>query len=84
MCGIVGAYSFNNNNFKITKPYITALSIAGAATKSIQSKTMDKGQKQELEMFAKAIKQGEEWAIPLWQQVQAMEIAFEVEEQFMI
>jgi hypothetical protein len=22
MCGIVGAYSFNNNNFKITKPYI--------------------------------------------------------------
>jgi hypothetical protein len=38
-----------------------------------------KKQKQELEMFAKAIKQGGEWAIPLWQQVQAMEIAFEVE-----
>jgi predicted dehydrogenase len=56
-----------------------SLNIVGAASKGIQSKTMDKGQKQELEMFAKAIKQGEEWAIPLWQQVQAMEIAFEVQ-----
>jgi len=25
MCGIVGAYSFNNNNFKITEPYITKM-----------------------------------------------------------
>ena len=56
-----------------------SLNIVGAATKGIQSKTMDKGQLQELEQFAKAIKQGGEWAIPLWQQVQAMEIAFEVE-----
>jgi predicted dehydrogenase/threonine dehydrogenase-like Zn-dependent dehydrogenase len=56
-----------------------SLTIIGAATKGIQSKTMDKGQKQELEMFAQAIKQGGEWAIPLWQQVQAMEIAFEVD-----
>ena len=55
-----------------------SLNIVGAATKGIQSKAMDKGQKQELEMFAKAIKQGGDWAIPLWQQVQAMEIAFEV------
>jgi len=56
-----------------------SLNIVGTVTKGIQSKTMDKGQKQELEMFAKAIKQGEEWAIPLWQQVQAMEIAFVVD-----
>jgi predicted dehydrogenase/threonine dehydrogenase-like Zn-dependent dehydrogenase len=56
-----------------------SLNIVGAATKGIQSKTMDKGQKQELEMFAKAIKQGGEWAIPLWQQVRAMEIAFDVQ-----
>jgi len=55
------------------------LEIVGVKAKGIQSKTMDKGQKQELEMFAKAIQQGGEWAIPLWQQVQAMEIAFEVE-----
>ena len=25
MCGIIGAYSFNNNNLKITKPYITKM-----------------------------------------------------------
>jgi predicted dehydrogenase/threonine dehydrogenase-like Zn-dependent dehydrogenase len=56
-----------------------SLNIVGAATKGIQSKTMDKGQKQELEMFAKAIKPGGEWAIPLWQQVRAMEIAFDVQ-----
>jgi hypothetical protein len=46
------------------------LTIIGATTKGIQSKTMDKGQ---------TIKPGGEWAIPLWQQVQAMEIAFDVE-----
>jgi len=41
---------------------------------------MDKGQKQELERFAEAIKQDGEWAIPLlWQQVQAMGIAFDIE-----
>jgi len=55
------------------------LDIVGRKIKGIQSKTVDKGQKQELEKFAKAIKQGGEWVIPLWQQVQAMEIAFEVE-----
>ncbi|KHD05804.2 hypothetical protein PN36_02785 [Candidatus Thiomargarita nelsonii] len=53
--------------------------IVGVKAKGIQSKTMDKGQKQELEMFAQAIKQSGECAIPLWQQVQAMEIAFDVE-----
>jgi len=55
------------------------LDIVGIKAKGLQSKTMDKGQKQELEMFAKVIKQGGEWAIPLWQQVQAMEIAFGVQ-----
>jgi predicted dehydrogenase/threonine dehydrogenase-like Zn-dependent dehydrogenase len=58
-----------------------SLSIVGTDSKGIQSKTMDKGQKQELEMFAQAIQQGGEWAIPLWQQVQAMEIAFDVQQQ---
>jgi len=55
------------------------LQAVGVASKGIQSKTINKGQRQELEMFANAIKQSGEWAIPLWQQVQAMEIAFEVE-----
>jgi predicted dehydrogenase len=55
------------------------LDIVGVKAKGIQSKTMEKGQRQELEMFAQAIKQGGEWPIPLWQQVQTMEIAFEVQ-----
>jgi predicted dehydrogenase len=48
---------------------------------NLSSKTPEKGQKEELEMFAKAIRHGGEWPIPLWQQCQAMEIAFAVEEQ---
>jgi len=40
----------------------------------------DKGQKDELIAFAKAIQEGGPWPIPLWQQAQAMEIAFQVEE----
>jgi len=59
-----------------------SLNIIGTASKGIQSKTMNKGQKPELELFAQAIKQGGEWAIPLWQQVQAMGIAFDVEKSF--
>jgi predicted dehydrogenase len=55
------------------------LDIVGVKAKGIQSKTMEKGQRRELEMFTQAIKQGGEWPISLWQQVQAMEIAFEVQ-----
>ncbi len=40
----------------------------------------EKGQKEELVAFADAIQQGGHWPIPLWQQLQAMEIAFKVEE----
>lgn len=45
----------------------------------IETLLPEKGQKEELIAFAKAIRQGGEWPIPLWQQVQAMEIAFQVE-----
>ena len=55
-----------------------SLNIVGLNAAGIQNKTIDKGQKQELEAFARSIKQGE-WVIPLWQQVQAMEIAFDVD-----
>jgi hypothetical protein len=41
----------------------------------------DKGQKDELRAFGEAIRGGGPWPIPLWQQLQAMEIAFDVEEQ---
>jgi hypothetical protein len=40
----------------------------------------EKGQKEELIAFAKALQDGI-WPIPLWQQAQAMEIAFQVEEK---
>lgn len=46
----------------------------------IETTTPEKGQKEELIAFAKAIKEGGAWPIPLWQQAQAMEIAFQVEE----
>ncbi len=41
------------------------MSIIGIKAKGIQSKTMDKGQKQELEIFAQAIKQGGKWRLLL-------------------
>jgi len=44
------------------------------------SKQAEKGQKEELVALAKAIREGGPWPIPLWQQAQAMDIAFRVEE----
>ncbi len=46
----------------------------------IESKISEKGQKEELVAFAEAIREGGQWPIPLWQQAQAMEIAFQVEQ----
>jgi predicted dehydrogenase/NADPH:quinone reductase-like Zn-dependent oxidoreductase len=47
--------------------------------KSPSSQVPEKGQKEELIAFASAIQNGT-WPIPLWQQAQAMEIAYQVEE----
>lgn len=55
--------------------------IFGDKENTYKTATNEKGQKEEIEKFAKCILQGGEWPIPLWQQVQAMEIAFEVERQ---
>ncbi|MBE0447657.1 MAG: bi-domain-containing oxidoreductase [Actinobacteria bacterium] len=55
------------------------LTITGAKVDGIETKLSDKGQKEELEAFGRAIRQGGEWPIPLWQQIQATEISFEVE-----
>ncbi|MDH4233141.1 MAG: bi-domain-containing oxidoreductase [Nitrospirota bacterium] len=56
------------------------LDIFGSKEKGLATKTVEKGHLQELEAFARAIKEGTE-AIPLWQQVQATEISFEVEKK---
>ena len=57
------------------------LSISGSNVKGLKTSTQDKGHNQELAEFAGAILHGAVWPIPLWQQMQAMEIAFEVQTQ---
>lgn len=57
------------------------LTVIGAKVKGIETKVTDKGQKEELEAFALAIQRGGTWPIPLWQQVQATEIAILVENE---
>jgi len=55
------------------------LSIYGSKLPGLKTKFSEKGHSEELEAFSHAVKNGESWPIPLWQQVQAMEIAFAVE-----
>lgn len=56
-----------------------ALRIWGSPEAGIEARDQDKGQKTEIAEFAHAIRRGGEWPIPLWQQVQAMSMAFDVE-----
>ena len=56
------------------------LRIHGSNAKGVTSKLTDKGHKRELEAFAEALEKGGEWPIPLWQQLQATEIALAVED----
>ncbi|RDV05619.1 bi-domain-containing oxidoreductase [Undibacter mobilis] len=57
------------------------LSAAGANGPTLTSSTPDKGHREELIAFADAIRKGGAWPIPLWQQVEAMRMAFEVEKR---
>jgi predicted dehydrogenase len=56
-----------------------SLKVVGARQSGIRTAHPEKGQKQELEAFGRAIQQGGEWPLPLWQQLQATRISFEVE-----
>lgn len=58
-----------------------SLDVFGADVPGIRLRAQDKGQKAELAGFARAILNGGEWPIPLWQQLQATDIAFSVEAQ---
>lgn len=49
------------------------------STPKLETSSHEKGQREELIAFAKAIQEGGEWPIPLWQQAQATEMAFQVE-----
>ncbi len=58
--------------------YLT-LAVTGARAKGVESRLQQKGHLEELQAFARCIRQGGEWPIPLWEQIQATEISFEVE-----
>ncbi|MHB1345376.1 MAG: bi-domain-containing oxidoreductase [Thermoleophilia bacterium] len=55
------------------------LSLAGVSSPVHESKVVDKGQVNELVAFADAVQAGGTWPIELWEQAQAMRIAFEVD-----
>ena len=56
-----------------------SLQVTGSKAVGLETKLSEKGQKQELEIFAKAIKTGGEWPIALWEQNQVTEIAISVQ-----
>jgi predicted dehydrogenase len=55
------------------------LTVVGCKAKGWQSRTSEKGHREELIAFADAVGQGADWPSPLWQQVQATQIALEVD-----
>lgn len=57
----------------------TALTVYGSTAAGLTTKEQDKGHAQEMVSFAKAIKSGGEWPIELWEQVQATQMALDVE-----
>jgi hypothetical protein len=59
------------------------MSVAGFKQKPLATRASDKGQKEELAAFARAAKGEIDWPIPLWQQLQATRISFEVDRLLM-
>jgi predicted dehydrogenase len=57
------------------------LTLAGSRANGLTTQTADKGHKEELRALGRALREGGAWPIPLWQQVQATEIALDVEAQ---
>lgn len=57
------------------------LTVTGSKAPGLTTTTTDKGQRAELQALAKALHGDGAWPIPLWQQVQATEIALAVEAQ---
>jgi len=58
-----------------------SLKVHGLKKRNFSLQLQDKGQKRELQCFAQALKNPGTWPIPLWQQLQATTISFQVEEQ---
>jgi len=55
------------------------LNVTGNRQKPLETRASYKGQKEELQAFAAAIRGQVDWPIPLWQQLQATRISFAVE-----
>jgi predicted dehydrogenase len=55
------------------------LTIAGGKGRQLRTRLPEKGQKEELEAFAQAIRGGGPWPAALWEQEQATRIALDVE-----
>jgi predicted dehydrogenase/threonine dehydrogenase-like Zn-dependent dehydrogenase len=53
---------------------------SGPSAAKLRAVVGGKGHREELVAFADAIKNGGDWPIPLWQQIEAMRIAFAVED----
>ena len=56
------------------------LAVSGRSQPEVSTAASEKGQRQELESLVRAIREGGEWPIPLWQQLQATEIALRVQD----
>lgn len=56
-----------------------ALTVTGGRQKPLETRASNKGQKEELQAFAAAIHGQADWPIPLWQQLQATRMSFDVE-----
>jgi predicted dehydrogenase/threonine dehydrogenase-like Zn-dependent dehydrogenase len=57
-----------------------SLTVLGARAGGVKLRAQDKGQKDELAAFGRAVRAGGEWPIPLWEQLQTSEIALRVDE----
>lgn len=60
------------------------LKIFGARIKGMETRTQQKGLCEQLIEFARDVKEGNGYTIPLWQLVQATEVSFEVEEKLRV
>lgn len=56
-----------------------SLEVKGAKASGFTTKLTEKGQKEELAAFADAVIKGGKWPIQLWEQIQATEIALQVD-----
>ena len=57
------------------------VTVIGSRAAGTTSRLVEKGHREAVEAFGRAIKDGAAWPVPLWQQIQATRIALEVERQ---